>query len=155
DEVWKEVLATLKQDPVVHEVTDGPVMIEEWPGNNWHAAFVALNTTTYGGAEKLIPNLRADVAKLSYPGANRPWVTGGPVLFLDLNIASTEALRTGELIALPVTFVILLWVFRSIMAAFLPVLVATLGVTCTLGILSFFASYMSVTFFVPNLVTMI
>jgi len=68
------------------------------------------------------------------------------------------------LIALPVTFIILLFVFRSLVAALLPVMVATLGVVCTLGILCYFAtphSYLSflpvmgVTFFVPNLVTMI
>lgn len=155
DATWKSVLDTVRQDPTVHEVTDGPMMIEDWPRSDWHAAFVAVNATTYGGAEKIVPNLRADVEKISYPGPSRPWVTGGPALFMDLNIASTEALRTGELVALPITFIILLWVFRSIVAALLPVLVATLGVTCTLGLLSLFASAMSVTFFVPNLVTMI
>jgi RND superfamily putative drug exporter len=57
--------------------------------------------------------------------------------------------------ALPITFFILVLVFRSLVAALLPVLVATLGVICTLGILSLFASDMAITFFVPNLVTMI
>ena len=110
-----------------------------------------------------MPNLRDDVAKLTFPGNVKPWITGGPALFLDLNLASTESLRSGELIALPVAFIILLIVFRSLVAALLPVLVATLGVVCTLGILCFLAtphSYlpfppMGVTFFVPNLVTMI
>jgi len=155
DTAWKNLLDTVRQDPTVREVTDGPMMIEDWPRSDWHAAFVAVKATTYGGAEKIVPNLRADVKKLSFPGPNGPWITGGPALFMDLNIASTEALRKGELVALPITFIILLWVFRSVMAAFLPVLVATLGVTCTLGILSLFASVISVTFFVPNLVTMI
>ena len=164
DAAWKNLLAAVRADPTVNEVTDGNVMIENWPRSDWHAAFVAVGATTYGGAEKVVPNLRADVAQASFPGSHRPWVTGGPALFLDLNLASTESLRSGELIALPVTFVILLIVFRSLVAAFLPVLVATLGVVCTLGILCFLAtphSYlpwlpvMGVTFFVPNLVTMI
>ncbi len=68
------------------------------------------------------------------------------------------------MVALPITFLILLLVFRSPLAALLPVLVAILGVVCTLGTLSCFASpswlipprlVMPVTFFVPNLVTMI
>jgi len=164
DAAWKNLLEAVRADSSVNDVTDGNVMIENWPRSDWHAAFVAVGATTYGGAEKVVPNLRADVAKLSFPGSHRPWVTGGPALFLDLNIASTESLRSGELIALPVAFIILLVVFRSLVAALLPVLVATLGVVCTLGILSFFAkthSYltflpsMGVTFFVPNLVTMI
>jgi RND superfamily putative drug exporter len=164
DAAWKNLLDTVRSDPSVNDVTDGNVMIENWPRSDWHAAFVAVGASTYGGAEKIVPGLRADVAKLSYPGGQKPWVTGGPALFLDLNLASTDSLRVGELIALPVTFVILLFVFRSLTAALLPVLVATLGVICTLGILCFLATphhslpflpVMAVTFFVPNLVTMI
>jgi RND superfamily putative drug exporter len=164
DAAWKTVLDTVRADPAVNEVTDGNVMVENWPRPDWHAAFVAVSASTYGGAEKIVPNLRDDVARLSFPGGVKPWVTGGPALFLDLNVASTKSLHSGELIALPVTFVILLLVFRSVVAALLPLMVATLGVVCTLGILSFFATAhghlpflvpMSVTFFVPNLVTMI
>ena len=164
DAAWKNLLATVRADSTVNDVTDGNVMIENWPRSDWHAAFAAVKASTYGGAQNVVPNLRADVARLSFPGAHRPWVTGGPALFLDLNLASTESLRTGELIALPVTFIILLVVFRSLVAALLPVIVATLGVVCTLGILCFFATphshlpflpVMGVTFFVPNLVTMV
>jgi RND superfamily putative drug exporter len=155
DTAWKSVLDAVKADKTANNISDGPIMVDKWPRADWHAAFVSVGASTYGEAEKVIPNLRADLAGLSIPGKNRPWVTGGPALFLDLNLASTESLRSGELIALPVTFLILLFVFRSLVAAVLPVLVATLGVVCTLGILSFFADVMPVTFFVPNLVTMI
>jgi RND superfamily putative drug exporter len=164
DSAWKSLLDALHADSTVNDVTDGNSMVETWPRSDWHAAFVAVNAATYGDAEHVIPHLRADVAKLSFPGPTKPWVTGGPALFLDLNLASTESLRSGELIALPVAFIILLLVFRSLVAALLPVLVATLGVVCTLGILCFFATphswlpflpVMGVTFFVPNLVTMI
>ncbi len=155
DAAWKGLLDAIHADPTVNDVTDGQVMVANWPRSDWHAAFVAVKATTYGDAEKVIPHLRGDIAKLSFPSASRPWVTGGPALFLDLNLASTEALRGGEMVALPITFLILLVVFRSLVAAFLPVLVATLGVVCTLGILSFLARWMPVTFFVPNLVTMI
>jgi RND superfamily putative drug exporter len=152
---WKKTLETIRTDESVVDVTDGNVMIENWPRSDWHAAFVASKATSYGDAEKIVPRLRKDLKRLSYPGGVHPWVTGGPALFLDLNIASTKSLRSGELIALPVAFIILLLIFRSLVAAFIPVLVATLGVTCTLGVLSLLANEMSVTFFVPNLVTMI
>jgi RND superfamily putative drug exporter len=170
DAAWANLLQTLKSDSMVKEVTDGRTMIDAWPRPDWYAAFIAVapahgEATTYGDAQKAIPKLRADVRSLSFPNGKYPWVTGGPALFLDLNLASTGALRSGELIALPVTFIILLLVFRSIIAALLPVIVATLGVVSTLGIMSFLATDrdflglhwtgMSVTFFVPNLVTMI
>jgi RND superfamily putative drug exporter len=167
---WDKLLQTVRGDPVVQDVNDGKTMVDNWPRPDWYAAFVAIKLkptgdTTYGDAQKTIPLLRHDVGTLSFPGGHKPWVTGGPALFLDLNTASTDALRSGELIALPVTFVILLLVFRSIVAALLPVVVAALGVACTLGALSFLAADhnfmglhwtgMAVTFFVPNLVTMI
>lgn len=152
---WDKLLDEVKTNTSVNDVTDGPVMVENWPDPDWHAAFVAVKAETYGNAEKAIPSLRHQISQLKIPGENHPWVTGGPALFLDLNLASTESLRGGELIALPVTFCILLFVFRSLVAALLPVLVATLGVVCTLGALSFLAPVMPVTFFVPNLVTMI
>jgi RND superfamily putative drug exporter len=164
DAAWKNLLDALRADKQVNDVTDGNAMVEHWPRPDWHAAFVAVNADSYGDAEAVVPSLRADVAKLAFPGTLRPWVTGGPALFLDLNLASTESLRSGELIALPVAFIILLLVFRSPIAALIPVAVATLGVICTLGILCFLATPhswlpfmhpMGVTFFVPNLVTMI
>ncbi len=164
DAAWSALLDAVRAEPRVNDVTDGGLMIDHWPRSDWHAAFVAVKAETYGGAEQVVPVLRGEVAKLNFPGATKPWVTGGPALFLDLNIASTESLRSGELIALPVAFIILLLVFRTPVAALLPVLVATLGVICTLGILCFLATPhswlpflqpMGVTFFVPNLVTMI
>ena len=166
DAAWKNLLAAVRANPRVTDLTDGNVMIENWPRPDWHAAFVAGKATTYGDAEKVVPKyaLREEMKKLDLPGPNKAWITGGPALFLDLNLASTESLRTGEFIALPVTFIILLLVFRSLVAAVLPVLVALLGVMCTLGVLSYLASPhsflkflppMPITFFVPNLVTMI
>jgi RND superfamily putative drug exporter len=164
DAAWAALLDSLRADKQVNDVTDGNAMIEHWPRPDWHAAFISVNASDYSEAERVVPVLRADVARLSFPGPVRPWITGGPALFLDLNLASTNSLRCGELIALPVAFVILLVVFRSPIAALIPVVVATLGVVCTLGILCFLATPhpwlpffqpMGVTFFVPNLVTMI
>jgi RND superfamily putative drug exporter len=164
DTAWQGLLSSLRSDSNLNDVSDGRAMMEQWPRSDWYAAFVAVNAKTYGGAEHIIPSLRQEVEGLGLPGANRPWVTGGPALFLDLNVASTKSLRSGELIALPVAFIILLLVFRSPIAALIPVVVATLGVVCTLGILCFLATPhpwipffhpMGVTFFVPNLVTMI
>jgi RND superfamily putative drug exporter len=161
---WATLLESVRGNPDVNDATDGRSMVTDWPRDDWYASFIAVKAGTYGDAEKVVPKLREAMTKLSIPGNKRPWVTGGPALFLDLNLASTESLRSGELIALPVAFAILLLVFRSLVAALLPVVVATLGVICTLGILSFFATphealpwlpAMGVTFFVPNLVTMI
>jgi RND superfamily putative drug exporter len=164
DAAWSALIDSVRGDSNVSDITDGKTMVENWPRPDWHAAFIAVNAQTYSEAQQAIPELRGLVAKKSFPGATHPWVTGGPALFLDLNLASTKSLRSGEMIALPVAFIILLIVFRSPLAALIPVVVATLGVVSTLGILCFLATPHSwlpgfhplgITFFVPNLVTMI
>ena len=164
DAAWSALLDTVRGDTQIAQVSDVKGMIEQWPRPDWHAAFVAVNATTYSDAQEAIPPLRSLVQKTTFPGATHPWVTGGPALFLDLNIASTKSLRSGEMIALPVAFLILLIVFRSPLAALIPVIVAMLGVISTLGVMCFLATPhpwlphfqpMGITFFVPNLVTMI
>jgi len=84
DAAWKNLLDAIRADPNVNDATDGNIMIDNWPRSDWHAAFVAVGASTYGGAERVVPNLRDDVARLSFPGSQKPWVTGGPALFLDL-----------------------------------------------------------------------
>lgn len=154
--VWGRIMQSAKQAPGVTQVYDGKSLLGGWPRPDWHAGFVELKADDYGEAEKLIPGLRKQVLTDAVAPKEHPtWITGGPALFFDLNIASTEGLRDAELMALPVTFIILLLVFRSAVAAVLPVLVAGLGVVVTLGILSFTSTIWPMTFFVPNLVTMI
>ena len=106
DAAWQSVLDAVHADPKVNDITDGRMMVGKWPRQDWHAAFVAVGASTYGEAEKVVPMLRHDLSRLSFPTAGRPAVTGGPALFLDLNLASTDALRRGEMIALPITFLI-------------------------------------------------
>lgn len=153
---WQEIMGALRSAPGVSEAQDAKRLMETWPRESWHAAFVELKATSYAEAEKLIPGLRKHLHdQVSLPANQAPHVTGGPALFMDLNLASTDALRSAEMKALPVAFIILLIVFRSFVAALLPVIVAGVGVLVTLGAVSILASYWPVTFFVPNLITMI
>ena len=54
DAAWKNALEAIRADHQVDDVTDGQVMVDKWPRGSWHAAFVAVNATTYGEAEKVI-----------------------------------------------------------------------------------------------------
>lgn len=153
---WQEIMGALRSAPGVSEASDAKRFMETWPRESWHAAFVELKATSYAEAEKLIPGLRQHLQEqVKLPPDKRPHITGGPALFMDLNLSSTEALRSAEMKALPVAFIILLIVFRSFIAALLPVIVAGVGVLVTLGAMSILAAYWPVTFFVPNLITMI
>jgi putative drug exporter of the RND superfamily len=161
---WQAILDAVKSDENVTLVSDARRMLDKWPRDDWYAAFVELKATSYGDAEKKIPGLRKKLhgesikaadGTTTLPAAQQPKITGGPALFMDLNLSSTDALRQAEIKALPVAFIILLFVFRSVVAALLPVAVAGVGVLVTLGGISLLANYWPVTFFVPNLITMI
>jgi RND superfamily putative drug exporter len=154
--IWARIVESAKNSPGVTQVYDGKALLPDWPRPDWHAAFIELGADSYGQAEKMIPVVRAQIKRDAGAPPGRPvWITGGPALFFDLNVASVDALRRAELMALPVTFLILLVVFRSVVAAFLPVLVAGLGVLVSLGALSYLSTLWPMTFFVPNLVNMI
>ena len=62
-------------------------------------------------------------------------VTGGPPLYRDLSVASSEDLRRGEIIALPLATVALLVVFGTLTAAVMPVAVGGAGTALGLSAL--------------------
>lgn len=157
DAQWAKLIETAKEAPGVGQVVDVRTMMPDPPREDWYCAFLALDAKTFGEAEILLPPLRVYLQEHAPPlaGAEPYNITGGPAMFRDLNVASTQALRDAELIALPLAFVILVVVFRTLVAALLPVIVAGVGVVVALGLLSVFAQYYPVTFFVPNLVTMV
>lgn len=154
---WQRILEAGKDAPGVMTITEARGLMREWPRDDWYAAFIEMDVKSFGQAETKLPQMREYMRSHIElpPGAGPYYITGGPAMFLDLNLASTKALRTAELYALPLAFIILVIVFRTAVAALLPVIVAGVGVIVTLGLLSILAQYYPVTFFVPNLVTML
>jgi RND superfamily putative drug exporter len=163
DAEWDQLVTTLKADAAINAVNDSSQLTQTGVTPGWHVAFLALHAKDYPGAGEWIPHIRDLLQKVPLTGKFRPQVTGGPALFIDMNEASTTALRHGEWFALPITLFILVVVFRSMVASVLPILVALLGVVLTLGVLREFSvlhtygffPQMTMTFFVPNLVTML
>jgi len=156
DAAWKKLIDTAEKHPEIIDVSDAHSLFNEKIREDWFVAFLELDVETFAQAEVLLPKVRRYLdEQVTVPGEETYHITGGPAMFLDLNTSSTKALQKAELIALPVAFLILLVVFRTPVAALLPVIVAGVGVVITLGVLSFMAQHIQVTFFVPNLVTMI
>ncbi len=65
----------------------------------------------------------------------RASLTGGPALTSSLQNAIQTAAQSGELIAIPVLLLVLLFVFRSVLAAAMPVLIGGAVVAATRGVL--------------------
>lgn len=155
-EAWKKLIDTTEEIPDVIDVSDAQKLVSQELREDWFVAFLELKAESFGDAEVLLPKIRAYLKEhITMPGGTEYHFTGGPAMFLDLNTSSTESLKRAEMFALPIAFLILLFVFRTPLAALLPILVAGVGVVITLGVLSYLAKFIPVTFFVPNLVIMI
>jgi uncharacterized membrane protein YdfJ with MMPL/SSD domain len=84
-----------------------------------------------------------------------PGVTvGGPaVAAYQLGEQSEEDLRTVELFAVPILLLLSLWVFRSVVAALLPLVVGAFAIITTIGAMRGFAEVVDLDLFSINIVT--
>jgi putative drug exporter of the RND superfamily len=62
-------------------------------------------------------------------------IAGLPTLFASYTAANEDAAKTGEMIAIPVLLIVLLLVFRSVIAALIPVAVGGVVVSATDGVM--------------------
>jgi hypothetical protein len=152
DAAWKTLLDALRADTTaVNDVTDGNVLIENWPRSptgtppSWPS-----RRSTYGEAERVDPNL----APTKWPsflsrwkpalGHRRPGALSGPEPRLHRIAAHRRTDRAaGHLYHFAASGLSLA------RGGALPVIVATLGVVCTLGILCFLATPHSYLPFLP------
>ncbi len=81
---------------------------------------------------------------------------GGPLaMFDDVNVQSKADLTRAEALALPVLFVLLVFMFRSLLAALLPVLIGLLAIVGSLAALRLLSLATEVSIFSVNVVTLL
>jgi RND superfamily putative drug exporter len=115
-----------------------------------------------GQVALVLGTLSADVDDVADVGetveerfADEPDVTAGgaAVTANQLNTTTEDDLRRIELFAAPILFLLLLFVFRGLVAAALPLAVGALSIASTLGLLRALAEVMDIDLFVINIVT--
>jgi len=110
--------------------------------------------------ESLLPRLRAASAALTerlrptYPGAWLGW-TGEAPLNYDLRRASAAEARFAETRVLPLTLLLLLLAFGSVVASVLPLGVGVLSIALSLGIAAFLSRYFTISILIQSLSSMI
>jgi RND superfamily putative drug exporter len=82
-------------------------------------------------------------------------VTGGTAILYDMSDASKKDIVKSEAIGLPIAVIVLLIIFGTVLGAVLPLVVGLMSVTVTLGITYFIAQSVSLSNFLPNIVTML
>lgn len=110
--------------------------------------------------ESLIPKLRERVDVLRneihvrYPSVKLE-ITGETPLNFDLRKTSSDEVRKAERLVLPLTLLLLLVAFRSVVAAVLPLGVGLLAISMTLGTSALLAERWHLSILVQNLATML
>jgi RND superfamily putative drug exporter len=113
-----------------------------------------------GSSEALLPGLRARTAwiqdrlRAKFPGVQLQ-LTGETALNVDLRKVSSDDVNRAESRVLPVTLVLLLFAFGSVVAAMLPLSIGVLAISMTMGAAALLASHFHLSILVQNLATML
>jgi len=126
-------------------------------GEDGQSALLLVTPTvsTFYEAELLTPSLREAVGRSALPRTMAVEVTGATAMLHDLDERSSSDLISAERVALPVTALILLFVFGAPLAAVLPVALAMASTTIGLAGLYLLSGRLAVSVFAQNVVSMI
>jgi len=148
----RRTLAGVTALPNVTDVllpSDDPSFIS--PDNDTAYALVGLDLPPEE-AQRLVP---AFETALGDPGELEMLVAGAPAFYRDIEEVSQRDLRRAELIAFPIALVALLYVFRSAVAALVPLVVGAAGVGAVLLTIFLVARQIDLSIFALNLATML
>ncbi|MBM3273750.1 MAG: MMPL family transporter, partial [Candidatus Sericytochromatia bacterium] len=119
------------------------------------AAFlVGLKATTSRDAERAVPAVRAALAPIRDQGMKLALTGRGPMV-VDMNILSERDTAVAEGRVLPLTLLILLIAFGSLVAAGLPLLLGVASTILTLGIVYFIGQVTPLSTLVQTVTTMV
>jgi RND superfamily putative drug exporter len=143
----------------------GAVSSLDWPdplftGDNGGALIIVGLDPHDEAVEALVPKLRAKAdwmegqLRSQYPNIKLQ-ITGETPLNFDLRKVSADDVRHAEERAMPVTLVLLLLAFGSLVAALLPLGVGLLSISMAMGAAALLAHYLQLSILVQNLATML
>ncbi|HEX8744553.1 MAG TPA: MMPL family transporter [Thermoleophilaceae bacterium] len=145
-----EVARELSADPGIALVRSpfGPGGTESMVARDGRSAFVTATPKASAEDEGIAERLEATLGDA--PGV---MLGGGLLAAEEANAIVEEDLRTAELIAFPVLFLLSFWFFRSLVAAALPLLVGGLSIVLTFLALRVISEGVELSIFALNLVT--
>jgi len=143
----------------------GVVSSLDWPdplftGNNGGALIIVGLDSHDKSVEALVPILRTKAdwmegqLRSQYPNIKLE-ITGATPLTFDLRKVSADDVKHAEERAMPVTLLLLLLAFGSLVAALLPLGIGVLSISMALGAAALLAHYLHLSILVQNLATML
>jgi RND superfamily putative drug exporter len=103
-------------------------------------------------AQKEIPAFRA---LLPTDGPAKTYLTGGPETYLEYSHITQTDVEHAETVSLPIALVVLLIVFGTLVAGFMPLMLALVAVPVALGVIYAIAAHTWTSIFVLNVATVV
>lgn len=152
----QQLAATFEANPrmlVITPWSGGGTIDGLSPSPNVAALIVRVAASEAEGVLTTLPPIRRVVDAQVRPPV-RASVAGLPVVIDSLQKSSGHATKLGELIAVPVLLIVLLLVFRSVIAAVLPIVVGGAVVMAARGLLTILNGFVQLDLFVVGIVGM-
>ena len=159
----KDAVSRLRAHPEVSDVTAYPEADDVRLLSNDRRetfAFVGLSARDVRGAEKAVPDVReavqaaGEAAKLKDPSFT--WhVTGRGALTYDINQFSSADTSRAEMRSMPLTILVLLLAFGTLVAAGVPLIMGAFAIVLTQGLLYLVAGNIELTAFAQSVSTML
>lgn len=140
--------AILKGDKRIAQVVGGPESGKAFLSKDGSKTYLAAFYRAGDHANDTTQDLRDELAKV-----NGVKVGGFGPAYQEVNEQVESDLVKAELIAFPLLFVVALWVFRSAVAALLPLLVGGLTIVTSLLIVRGINEFLDISIFALNLIT--
>jgi RND superfamily putative drug exporter len=107
------------------------------------------------GADAVASRLADVRALLPHTGPVQAFLTGDAAISDEIQRDSQQDLETAELVALPLTLLVLLLVFGSVIASCIPLILATVAVSSTLASISLLTRLQPVNIFAQSMTTIL
>ncbi|MEH6948479.1 MMPL family transporter [Bacillus sp. JJ634] len=141
----------------VYSWLDAPKEVREnMQGNDDYTSmgFVGLNIDE-GKAINILPKIQDRIVKKAEEIGIIAYLVGVPAFWGDVAVFSQEGLAQAEMLVLPLIFIVLLVIFRSLASTVTALLVTIISIASSMGIIYFTAQEFELSVFVNNAVMML
>ncbi|HVC74995.1 MAG TPA: MMPL family transporter [Candidatus Micrarchaeaceae archaeon] len=152
----EQSIARLRADPRVAGI-DSPYSVpaiaqSSYISKNSHEALVVVH---FNDSSAIAQNFVTQIVSEIQPSAVKVYATGQVPINLAFNTTLEQDLKRAEVVALPITLILLVLIFASFVAAVLPISVGILAIVGGVGGTLFLARFTDVSQYAINVVTLI
>lgn len=149
----QQLITTAQSVAKIRGVTDVSAPVPSTTGNHF-ALRIALSTTEQKSI-KTIGLIRSQIHRDTHVPINRIALAGTAAAAEDTATQAKEDLKLAEIVGIPATLLVLLLVFRSVVAAGLAVVVGAFSVVLSLGLIHLVGMQINMSVFVVNIASML